>query len=299
MLQLTRRTAAILLLFAGARATVSHADSLPSAARQVTTGPDLSEHAVVLVFDDGWHSVFTNAYPLLRKHGMTAVLALISGAMTGGKLRYAGNAQGYMNRSEVQDMIDNLGVEIASHTKTHPFLKRLPDDSVRSELVESRQALEAMFHQKVVTLVYPYGEHDQRIRNLVPEAGYAMARAIRAGRVDFVNRPYDLPATEVRQSTTVEFLKTRIAAYPALILFFHRVVPAPQIYTEWSTSRLAEFLDWLDANDVQVMTAQELYEYYQGRSPEAPVIRRNWRNRVEWSLLEHVDVDVTGTAERR
>jgi peptidoglycan/xylan/chitin deacetylase (PgdA/CDA1 family) len=276
---------------AGPKATSSRVDS--------SAPDDLSDRAVVLMFDDGWHSAFTNAYPLLRAHQMTAVLPLISSYVGIGQPRYASNPYTYMNRAEIQEMIDNLGVEIVSHTRTHPFLTRLTNDAAMDELVSSRRALEAMFHQKITALVYPYGDYDRRIRGLVQDAGYALARSIHPGRLDFNDRPFDLPATEVTRTTSLDFVTDRIRNRAGLILFFHRIVPSPAHRTDWSTSHFAELLEWLDDHQVQVMTLTELYERYQGRLPEPPRRRRSWRNRVEWELLQKVDVNLTGTAEFR
>jgi peptidoglycan/xylan/chitin deacetylase (PgdA/CDA1 family) len=259
--------------------------------------PDLSDHAVVLMFDDGWHSVFTNAFPLLKEHGMKVVLPLISNSVAGGKVRYSGHADGYMNRAEVQEMIDALGAEVVSHTKSHPFLTRLSDAEATEELTGSRQALERMFHQPVTVFVYPYGDYDARIRDLVAEAGYALARSIRPGTLSFASRPYDLPSTEIRRTTSVEYVKTRIASTRHLILFFHRIVANPSSYTEWSTGRFAELLDWLDAANVQVMTTRELYQYCLGVPLGPGVARRGWRNRIEWDLLEKIDVNFTAAAQ--
>ena len=259
--------------------------------------PDLSEHAVVLMFDDGWHSVFTHAYPLLKEHGMKVVLPLISNSVAGGKVRYTGDPSGYMNRAEVQEMIDALGAEIVSHTKSHPFLTRLSDDEVRDELTGSKQSLERLFHQTITVFVYPYGDYDERIRNLVSEAGYSLARSIRPGTLNFASRPYDLPATEIRRTTSVAFVEERVTKNRYLILFFHRIVPDPSSYTEWSSRKFAEFLDWLDASGVQVLTTKEMYKYCMGIPLGPGVARRSWRNRVEWELLEQIDVNVTAAAE--
>ena len=156
------------------------------------------------MFDDGWHCVFTDAYPLLKEHGMTAVLPLISDYVGKSMTPHrTGTPYGYMNRAEVQEMIDSLGIEIASHTKSHPFLTRLSDEAVDSELRLSRRALEAMFGQEVTSFVYPYGDYDSRVRRLVAEAGYSVARSITPGTVNFSERQYDVPSSEVRKTTSL------------------------------------------------------------------------------------------------
>jgi peptidoglycan/xylan/chitin deacetylase (PgdA/CDA1 family) len=68
-----------------------------------------------------------------------------------------------------------LGVEIGSHTRSHPHLTRLSDEQLRAELVGSREALEANLQQPCRFLAYPYGEMDERVRQAAEEAGYDAA----------------------------------------------------------------------------------------------------------------------------
>jgi peptidoglycan/xylan/chitin deacetylase (PgdA/CDA1 family) len=258
----------------------------------------LSGHAVVLMFDDGWQSVYDYAYPLLHRHHLTASLALISNVIGGGQVRYYHGSKGYMNRAEIQEIIDSLGVEIVSHSRTHPFLTHLANDAVREELTGSKQALEAMFHRNIRFFVYPYGDEDDRIRQLTAEAGYALARGIRPGVLDFDRRRFNLPANEVRMTTSLEQVEREIAGSRQSIVFFHRILPTPEVYTEWSVPQFAALLDWLDAKDVQVVTLGDLYDAYREKTPLA-ARRPAWKDRIEWDLLQEVNVDVTRAAERR
>lgn len=261
--------------------------------------PDLSDHAVVLMFDDGWHSVFTNAYPLLLAHGMKISLPLISDAVKGGKARYAGTVQSYMNQTEVRELITKLGAEVVSHSKTHPFLTKLSDDAIRKELSESKKELERLFGLPVNIFVYPYGDYNSRVVELVEETGYLLARSIHRGEIDFLERPFELPAVEVRKTTPVEKVKQVIKRHPSVILFFHRIVPEPAVYTEWSTSRFSELLSWLAATNVQVVTLSELYELRTGIRLTPELVRRRWEDRIEWDLLQQMDAYITRVAERR
>ncbi len=259
----------------------------------------LADHVVVLMFDDGWHCVFTDAYPLLKAHGMTAVLPLISDYVGKGEPHRTGNPYGYMNRAEVQEMIDSLGIEIASHTKSHPFLTRLSDDAVNYELTRSRQVLEGMFHQDVTSFVYPYGDYDSRVRRLVAEAGYSVARSIRSGTVNFAERPYDVPSSEVQRTTSLSAVEGWVSSKTPRILFLHRIVPSPAHYTDWSTGQFAGLLDWLETSGVQVVTMRDLYRGIHLPGPAAIARQRSWKNRIEWELLQEVDYDITGPAHRR
>jgi peptidoglycan/xylan/chitin deacetylase (PgdA/CDA1 family) len=68
-----------------------------------------------------------------------------------------------------------LGVEIGSHTRSHPHLTRLSDEQLRAELAGSREALEANLQRSCRFLAYPYGEMDERVRKAAADAGYEAA----------------------------------------------------------------------------------------------------------------------------
>lgn len=71
--------------------------------------------------------------------------------------------------------MDTHGVEIESHTVTHPMLTHVSDEQLRKELIDSRQRLEAELQRPVKSFCYPNGAYDERIRRAVAEAGYVCA----------------------------------------------------------------------------------------------------------------------------
>ena len=105
-------------------------------------------------------------------------------------------------------------VVIGSHTISHPHLPRLSDEELRSELVESRQQLEARLGPPCDVLAYPYGEADARVRAAAWAAGYSMAFALRGepGPRDV----FGLPRVDLyRKDGTARFaLKTLRARRP-------------------------------------------------------------------------------------
>jgi peptidoglycan/xylan/chitin deacetylase (PgdA/CDA1 family) len=90
------------------------------------------------------------------------------------------------------------GVEIASHTRTHPHLPRLSDEELELELRESRDVLEAELGRPCRFLAYPYGEEDARVRRAAQAADYEAAFAIQSDERD-VDR-YALPRVALFRS---------------------------------------------------------------------------------------------------
>lgn len=75
---------------------------------------------------------------------------------------------------QVREM-DSNGIEIGSHTVTHPILTKISRDRLRYELCESRSRLESALGHKVELLGYPNGDHDATVQQEAVRAGYKCA----------------------------------------------------------------------------------------------------------------------------
>ncbi|MEO0071719.1 MAG: polysaccharide deacetylase family protein [candidate division WOR-3 bacterium] len=218
----------------------------------------LAGHKVILTIDDGYSSVYHNVYPLLKRYKMSATLGLIVNSLNPNWSGYE-NSTGFLTYAQVKEMIDSCGVEIASHTLSHPWLTRLDSAKVWEEISRSKVILESIFQVPVITFIYPYGDMDSRIVKMLRPAGYLLARAVRSGEVNFWVDPYRLPEFELRRETSLETVKSYILRNPVSILLLHRVVAEPKVFTEWSKDDFAELLNWLHNNGARCISLAELY----------------------------------------
>jgi peptidoglycan/xylan/chitin deacetylase (PgdA/CDA1 family) len=150
----------------------------PAAAEQVLAGEPRTFH---VTFDDAYRNI-RGALATLRELGVPATVFACSGlADTGAPLavpELAGRAPGdeldTMTWDELRDLSGN-GVEIGSHTVTHPHLPTLDDETLLDELARSREEIESQLGVPCRLLAYPYGEQDRRVRAVAREAGYLAA----------------------------------------------------------------------------------------------------------------------------
>jgi peptidoglycan/xylan/chitin deacetylase (PgdA/CDA1 family) len=77
--------------------------------------------------------------------------------------------------------LSRRGVEIGSHTVTHPHLTAMTDAELEWELVESKRRIEGEIGRPCRFVAYPYGEHDLRVRQAARAAGYEGALALPLG----------------------------------------------------------------------------------------------------------------------
>lgn len=144
----------------------------------------LPERCVLLTLDDGWKSVYTDAFPILKEFGYPFSLYLYKNYVDGG-----GKA---LTTSMIQEMIKS-GASIGSHSVTHPFpgdvksrVKKgadVLDAYLRSEMGESQRFLESKFSHKVNTYAYPGGFHLEEMFKLADEFKYVSLFTVIPGKV--------------------------------------------------------------------------------------------------------------------
>ena len=134
----------------------------------------LPDKPIIITFDDGYRSVYRNAFPVLQETGFSAVVFLITGYI--GKLNtWDANIGGirfaHLDEGQIAEM-SRAGVEIASHTVSHRALTYLSDNEVRRELETSRRRLAEICQREIISLAYPFGLQNSRVRHIARRCGY-------------------------------------------------------------------------------------------------------------------------------
>src|SRR5262249_47546875 len=93
-----------------------------------------------------------------------------------------------INWRQAREMAD-AGIEIGSHTLTHPILTGLGDARLREEVSQSRDRIQNAIRRKVETFCYPNGDYDIRTRREVASAGYQLAVTTDVGLNNWQNDP--------------------------------------------------------------------------------------------------------------
>jgi peptidoglycan/xylan/chitin deacetylase (PgdA/CDA1 family) len=143
--------------------------SLLEAVALLQRGAPFPARAFVLTFDDGYQTVYDEAFPVLQRFGMSATVFLTVGrpgaAGPRGRLPSL-NGRAMLAWPQIQEM-QRWGIHFGAHTLTHPDLTRLPPAQVRAEACESRAIIESALGTRVACFAYPYGRHDHHSREVV------------------------------------------------------------------------------------------------------------------------------------
>ena len=146
----------------------------------------LPHGVTALTFDDGFATVYTQAWPVLRAHGLAATVFLV--AATLGSDRDAvdwvddppDQPLETLSRSQVLEM-RAAGVTFGSHSFAHRDLTALGDDECERDLRSSRELLEDLLEEPVGWLAYPRGRHNERVRRAASRAGFTHAFTLPEG----------------------------------------------------------------------------------------------------------------------
>jgi peptidoglycan/xylan/chitin deacetylase (PgdA/CDA1 family) len=143
---------------------------------------DSTRKVLHVTFDDGFRSI-VNALPVLEKHRAHATAFVCSAPLAIPEL--AEDAQAAPREFEALDWdqlreLAERGVEIGSHTVTHPRLTKLTDDELDRELRDSRERIADELRRPCRFFAYPYGDEDARVRASTRRAGYEAAFALRS-----------------------------------------------------------------------------------------------------------------------
>ncbi len=136
--------------------------SLAEAARALAFRQPFPDRSIVITFDDGFESVYTTAFPVLQRLGLTATVFLVAGNAKAIPL-FAGWPR--LSEDQVREM-SHHGIAFGAHTMNHPDLTVLPPDRVEAEMRESKEKIEQMLGQTVSSFAYPYGASNRVSRDI-------------------------------------------------------------------------------------------------------------------------------------
>jgi len=130
----------------------------------------------VLTFDDGFRDAVDVVLPLLRRLGIKATFYVCPGWFGTEHPEVQGDAGKLLGEEEAAALIA-AGMDIGSHTLTHPDVRSLSDNRLAEELASSKALIEGLTRRPCRTFAYPYGLYDPRAERAVEEAGYDLAFA--------------------------------------------------------------------------------------------------------------------------
>lgn len=169
----------------------------------------LPPRAVVVTVDDGWACAYSDILPEMQKRGMPFTLFAYP--------KIVGRGSHAVTWQQLEKMAHTKGVEIGSHSFTHPFLTIKNNKTVQAaeydaflkhELLDSKTRLQQATGEPVRYLCYPFGDYDASVAKAATAFGYEAAVTTERGPITRSTPLMQLKRYLVHNDTTLEVFKT-------------------------------------------------------------------------------------------
>lgn len=194
-------------------------------------GLKIKEKTVVITFDDGYRTTFSNALPILKKYDFPATVFLavdyIGKNISFPWLNLFGNPDASedlspMDWKEVKELY-HAGIEIGSHTCSHTFLPKSDNDTIQKELTKSRNIIHEVLGEPPGAFALPFSfpikhhawpHFKSALIKGLEKGGYTSCCTLCRGYVDSKSNPYMLKRIFIDKYDSLQsFYSKLIGAY--------------------------------------------------------------------------------------
>ncbi len=158
---------------------------------------------IVLSFDNGYQSQYTQALPVLQRLGWVGVENM--------QLTGLPPSQGGLSDAQIKGLVA-AGWELDTQGISHADLITLGPVALHEQVAVARAQVQRRYHVPVNWFCYPSGHYDATVVATVKAAGYVGSTTVVPGWASPGEDPYRLPRLRVLGGTSPEELLAELAA---------------------------------------------------------------------------------------
>jgi peptidoglycan/xylan/chitin deacetylase (PgdA/CDA1 family) len=158
---------------------------------------------IVLSFDNGYQSQYTNALPVLRRMGWVGDENI--------QLSGLPPSQGGLSQTQIRGLIA-AGWELDTQGYSHAELTALDAGELEYQIAGARKLIQQRYGVPVNWFCYPSGHYDANVVAEVKAAGFVGSTTVIPGWAGPQSEPYRLPRLRVLGGTSPQALLGEIAA---------------------------------------------------------------------------------------
>ena len=163
-------------------------------AEEMLRNEKIPAKTIVLTFDDGYTSFYTQAWPIMQEYGFTGTVYVCTS--------FIGRTN-YLSLDQIKEL-QSAGIEIGSHTRNHISLKEVGYEQQVQEILQSKQMLEGNLHVPCLSFCYPTGTYSDVTPTIVKDAGYTSAVTVAFGYAVPTGNPFLTPRVRVPGGITLD-----------------------------------------------------------------------------------------------
>ncbi|MBI4972832.1 MAG: polysaccharide deacetylase family protein [Candidatus Omnitrophica bacterium] len=135
---------------------------------------NISPRTIAITFDDGYKDNYTHAFPILKKYNFPATIFIIVNEVA---------RADRLSWDEIRQMQSSGLISFGSHTLgPEPLTDIKSLEEVKKQIFDSKKILEEKLGTPITMFSYPAGRFNRQIRQLVIDAGYALAVTTSPGK---------------------------------------------------------------------------------------------------------------------
>ncbi len=128
---------------------------------------ELPENSVIITFDDGYLSNYTEAFPILSKYGVCGTVFVVTSMVGARDVQYS-----HFTWKQAKEMVDSGTMSIYSHTVSHPDMLKLSANEIAYEVRKSKYIIEKNLGVECKIIAAPYGRFSKTATHVIGESGY-------------------------------------------------------------------------------------------------------------------------------
>ena len=179
--------------------------------KELTSYSTYPEKTVAITFDDGYADNFEGAFLPLVNYNMKATWFITTDSI--GKHAHWMGTHAPETQILTAEQIFNMkktGMEIGSHTCSHPDLTTLSYQQQKIEMSESKQILESIINGKITSFAYPYGMHNSDSISAAIDTGFKLACTARPGKFSSEKNPLLIRRITIFDNDSVNTLARKL-----------------------------------------------------------------------------------------
>lgn len=175
---------------------------------------ELPPRALLISFDDAYADLLEAGCPVLEEFGAPGLVFVVADQIGGSNAwdTPRGAVELPLLDAEGLRAVAARGVEIGSHTASHPALPKVPAERLGAEISGSAETIAAAGVPRPRSFSYPYGEWTPALAAAVREAGYEAAFTVEWGAVEAAADPFAVPRVEVHASDSPRKLLYKVSS---------------------------------------------------------------------------------------
>jgi poly-beta-1,6-N-acetyl-D-glucosamine N-deacetylase len=220
----------------------------------------LPPKAVLMTFDDGYQSVYANAYPIIKKYKIPVVIALVGSWMEAQeRVDFNGHTiarDKFLSQKEIKEMVGSGLVEIGSHTYSlHKGIVGNPQGNMQPAVItrawlsdlqkyENKKAYRKRIGEDLEknnafikrytgktprVMVWPYGYYNKEVRQIAERLGMPIGLTLDDGSNTSTTPLWGLRRILIEKSMTLKMLEQDIRSRNANLTDNDRVTKAAHI----------------------------------------------------------------------